>query len=155
MTLTHQKMSYRACACVFKSANCRWRDLSTLLCRIDQGSPGYNINMYCPRSSYFRDYITTARGLGVLPGESSLSVGAYVRDVDLSSLDNQLVRDGQGLKASTFRSHHLNSISISCGHGDGTPFLPSTVDGGWGDVTIPSPSSGGWYQTTPPGDRFD
>lgn len=49
----------------------------------NQGSPGYNVNDFYPRSSYLRDFVTTARQQSILFGESSLPVAVYIRSVDL------------------------------------------------------------------------
>ncbi|CAM9109294.1 unnamed protein product, partial [Ectocarpus sp. 8 AP-2014] len=54
-----------------------------------EGSPGYDINVFFRRSSYLRDFVTTARRHGMLLGESSLPVAAYVRGVDLSEAATQ------------------------------------------------------------------
>ncbi|CAM9110811.1 unnamed protein product, partial [Ectocarpus sp. 13 AM-2016] len=54
-----------------------------------KGSPGYDINVFFRRSSYLRDFVTTARRHGMLLGESSLPVAAYIRGVDLSEAATQ------------------------------------------------------------------
>lgn len=57
-----------------------------------QGSPGYDINAFFRRSSYLRDFVTTARRHGMLLGESSVPVAAYIRGVDLSEAATQQAR---------------------------------------------------------------
>lgn len=66
---------------------------------LSQASPGYNAINFYSSSSYVGDYVSTARGMGVLFGESSLPVAAYVTGVDLSLAANQRVRDAVGSKS--------------------------------------------------------
>lgn len=57
-----------------------------------QTSPGYDVNAFYEGSSYLRDYVSAARELGVLFGESSLPSAVYVSGVNFSVSATQQVK---------------------------------------------------------------
>lgn len=82
---------------------------SLLRCLLNQGSPGYNVNDFYPRSSYLRDFVTTARRQGMLFGENVVPVAAYIQGVDLFEPVIQQVRQVRTWRAKdpVFASCHF------------------------------------------------
>lgn len=58
----------------------------------NQGSPGYDVNDFYPRSSYLYDFVATTRRQGILLGESSLPVAVYIQSAYLFKPATQQAR---------------------------------------------------------------
>lgn len=80
----------------------------------NQGSPGYNANDFYPHSSYLRDFVATGRRQGILFGESSVPVAAYVRGVDLFNPVTQQVRQLIAIKNTKYISSGAGSVAVIC-----------------------------------------